>query len=1195
MAQSNIDRVGASFDILADSLNRFLTRVVSVDDNSSWIDILEYTDNQRSGSRGNQKYSALDPQCSLRFITEGTTNRYQPGWRPLKRFLDRPEEALASELRETRNNWAHRNPFSTDDTYRALDTMVRLATAMKDTETAKKLTAQRNGVRILLDRKEEDSTNRNAEINISGDNLQPWREIITPHPDVANGTFNASGFAADLRTVAGLTGHNHTASSGRHAVAESTTTPQSTVFASAEYTDPQLFFERTYLTEGLKDLLGKALSRISGDEKASPVINLQTNFGGGKTHSMLAVWHLFGGLDPEALPQDMQELLDGSEIPTGVRRVALVGTDLVPSGGMSKPDGTVVNTIWGELAWQLGGAEGFEIVREADQTGTSPGGKIRDLLATYGPAVILIDEWVAYARQLVNRSDMAGGDLSTQQTFAQTLAEAVAATPRCMLLVSIPASAEMMPGEFVSDMVDDEEIGGANGLEALTALLQIINRQAEQWRPAEANESFEIVRRRIFQEVSDEDQEKIRLIAATVRTFYSKNETYFPSDAARPDYQSKIERCYPIHPELFDRLYQDWSTLPRFQRTRGVLRLMSTIVSHLWQSENNGPLILPSDVPLGESAVVNELTQYLDDNWKAIITHDVDGDVPRGIDNKSSLFGPRHVARRLAHTVFLGAAPRSRGTGIESSYINLGTAVPGDKLGNFHSALEALSNQSTYFYENNGRYWFDTARNITSTVRELAEALSVEDVNAEISSRLQGLTDAWNRKNRGNVKVINSPASTGDILDEENLRLVIVPPSAPVASNNDLGAAGTWTRSAVTNTGLKPRTYKNSLVFLAADARRTDNLSDSVRQFLAWQSVKEDADTLDLTVSTINQAKSNSERWNRTVDDQLADSYQWVVEPIESTDATLDFVDMDHQAIHSGNEVIPRSIDKLQNISAFANQQAARLIADSLTLHTKDRWAEQGSYSLGDLWDMYPKYLYMQRVLGRGVIEEGLRRAGEGTFDFNDRPFAFADGVTGSGDDAVYSNLRWPDMDSGLPAGSLPDSLLLVHPDAARTQFRREEAERQAREAAEAARRAAEADSADGFTGPGENGVRAGVSDLPGVIGSHSGVTSGPSAGGVGGGDDAGGDDGPDVTPPADDRKTRFTATFRLSPSGGMGKYAIIDDEILQHLKTLETSGGSVTITLDVEASASEGFDEKTRSMIDGSLAEMEYAEGQFE
>lgn len=1193
MAQSNRGRVNDGFEILAQALDAFLTRVIAVDDNSSWIDILELTDNQRSNGRGRQEYSATDPQCSLRFITEGTTNRFRSNWWPLRRYLDRPEEALASELRETRNLWAHNAAFNVDDTYRALDTMQRLATAIKDKKSAEELAAQRNGVRIIQGRKEDEETSRTADINISGDNLQPWRQIVTPHPDVANGTFNASGFAADLHTVATLSTNDRHRSTGRHSARSDIEagTDDNQVSAGADYTDPQRFFDRTYLTEGLKDLLTKALRRTAGDTNASPVINLQTNFGGGKTHSMLAVWHLFGRIDRASLPQDMQDLLATDElaqslapldgqIPSNIRRVALVGTELVAAGKMTKPDGTVVNTIWGELAWQLGGAEAYEIVKDSDLSGTNPGENLRHLLESHGPAVILIDEWVAYARQLVGRTGLAGGDLSTQQTFAQSLAQAVAATPQCMLMVSIPASAEMKPGEYVDGMVDDEEIGGANGREALTALLQIINRQAEQWRPAESNESFEIVRRRIFEEVSDSDQEKIRLIAQTMRTFYAKNEASFPPDAVRPDYASKIERCYPIHPELFDRLYQDWATLPRFQRTRGVLRLMSTIVSELWRSENNSPLILPSDVPIGKPSVTNELAQYLDDNWKPVISTDVDGTVPHDIDNRSALFGPRRVTTRLARTVFFGAAPRTRGTGIESRYITLGTAVPGDKIGNFHSALSAMSNRSTHFYENNSQYWFDTATNITSEVRERAEALSTEDINGELSSRLQALTDEWNRTHRNSVKVLCTPASNGDILDEEQLRLVVVPPTHPVDSGASAGAAGEWARSATNNVGLKPRTFKNTVVFLAADARRIESLSDGVRQYLAWSSVQRDREKLDLTQSTASQAATQSKKTAQTVDDRLMDTYQWVLEPVKSSDSTYNYVDLDHQAIHGGNDIIQRAIDKLQAVSAFATQQAPTLIANALIQHTNGAWQRTGHYRFGNLWDMYPKYLYMQRVLNRRVVEEGLRYADGGTFNLDDRPFAFADDVTviDSEDFPRYENLRWPEDGSDLPPGALPNSLLVVTPDAARAQFRRDIEERQ-RQMTDAT------DGPDATTGDGSGSSGVSRGDQSGGGGETTGTGERPGDGNTPG----------TVPTPGASTSTRFTATFELPVSGGVSRYAMIDDEVLSHLRDLASAGGAVSITVDVEATDPDGFSPTVQKMINGSIAEMSDADGNFE
>src|SRR5262249_36066618 len=141
-----------------------------------------------------------------------------------------------------------------------------------------------------------------------------------------------------------------------------------------------------------------AVRRLGGDQNASPVINLQTNFGGGKTHSMLALWHLASGPPLGQFPQELQELLGETPYASlgDVRRVALVGNHLGTSGS-TKPNGTKSNTIWGELAWQLGGAKAFALVAQSDADRTPPGEALHKLLATYSPAVILIDEWVAYA------------------------------------------------------------------------------------------------------------------------------------------------------------------------------------------------------------------------------------------------------------------------------------------------------------------------------------------------------------------------------------------------------------------------------------------------------------------------------------------------------------------------------------------------------------------------------------------------------------------------------------------------------------------------------------------------------------------------------------------------------------------------------------------------------------------------------
>ena len=178
------------------------------------------------------------------------------------------------------------------------------------------------------------------------------------------------------------------------------------------------FFRRTFLTDSLKRLLIGAAERMSG-RGGDPVVQLQTNFGGGKTHSMLALYHLFSGAKPAELA-GIDELLEASEVSElpSVRRVVLVGNKISPGNPSKKEDGTIVNTLWGELAWQLGyvaggvksAKEAFARIAADDENATNPGDALRELFVQYGPGLVLIDEWVAYARQLHESVDLPGGN-----------------------------------------------------------------------------------------------------------------------------------------------------------------------------------------------------------------------------------------------------------------------------------------------------------------------------------------------------------------------------------------------------------------------------------------------------------------------------------------------------------------------------------------------------------------------------------------------------------------------------------------------------------------------------------------------------------------------------------------------------------------------------------------------------------------
>lgn len=1000
MAMSNRDRVNKMFETAAPVLDAFLQKTLAenLPDGAEWTLLVAARDEER-GING-KEYSRTDPQVQLRMLTENIPHQLKPGWYPFDGLLSPVHKSYASELRKYRDDFAHNKPFTDDDAYRALDTCERLLVAVGGAQAATEVAAIRLNLRRVTADKDDRKVSSGSTASPDSQGLKPWREVLQPHADVATGNFHAAEFAADLYKVA----------SGD---------PQQ----SSDYADPVQFFSRTYLTEGLRDLIGRAVRRLAGDTNASPVINLQTNFGGGKTHSMLALWHLASGLPLTSYNQDVQELLAAhgyGELPSTVRRVAIVGNHLAPTGA-EKPDGTRVNTIWGELAWQLGGAEGYAIVADADQAGTNPGEALHTLIARYAPAVILIDEWVAYARQLYSQEHSGAGTFDTQFTFAQSLTEAVKATPGVLLAISIPAS----------DNADDsthsagtaEEVGGTYGLEALKRLQNVVRRVADQWRPASSNEAYHIVRRRLFVEPDAAALAAIRHTARAFVDMYGKHGQEFPRESRESAYEQRIRETYPIHPELFDRLYQDWSTLERFQRTRGVLRLMNTIIHALWVGDSDvSPLIMPGSIPLAVSAVNSELTQYLQDSWKPIIDADVDGDEsePVRIDTETPLYGQRRTTRRLARTVFFGAAP-TIGTshkGLETQRVFLGTAIPGDVIGNFHSALTRLADRATYFYTGQGKYWYDTQANITRRAKDQAERLHPQDVWAEMINRLQSQSSQRGQFVRVNV----CPEESGDILDTDEATLVIVHPKAPHTKNKDCDALA-FARKATETRGTANRTNRNMVVYLAADESRLEELDNAVRQYLGWKDVLNNAGELDLTPSQRQQAEEQTQKNSDTATARLLGAYHWLLVPSQA-DPAAPFTITTTKAEGQASSLGERVSKKLGTEGQLTSQLGPATIRFVLENRVPAAW-EQGYISVGELWKLFARYPYMTRLRDRTVLDDGVIQQQSTAWEYDG--FALADGY----EDGRFRGLVLP---TDGRAVVVTDNTLVVKPALAQRQ-----------------------------------------------------------------------------------------------------------------------------------------------------------------
>src|SRR6478752_3436365 len=232
---------------------------------------------------------------------------------------------------------------------------------------------------------------------------------------------------------------------------------------------------------------------------------------------------------------------EAKKLPTA-RRVVLVGNKISPGNPSTKPDGTVIRTLWGELAWQLGGKKAFARIKADDERATSPGDVLRELFNQYGPSLILIDEWVAYARQLHDQGDLPAGGLETQFTFAQALTESAKLAGNCLPVISLPASDTQGSPHT---QADDVEVGGIRGREALDRLRNVIGRVESSWRPATAEEGFEIVRRRLFEAIPGPEAFKQRDV--TARAFgdqYRAQSSEFPPECRTTDYEKRIQAAY---------------------------------------------------------------------------------------------------------------------------------------------------------------------------------------------------------------------------------------------------------------------------------------------------------------------------------------------------------------------------------------------------------------------------------------------------------------------------------------------------------------------------------------------------------------------------------------------------------------------------------------------------------------------------
>lgn len=903
-----------------------------------------------------------------------------------------------SEIRDVRNAWAHFNgtDFTDKEAARALDTMGLLMGEI-DGEAQEELHKLYRTVAYGSEQGSMASSSNNVDTGAGKKSLgvmkttpvaglPSWRNVIEPHPDVAHGRYKNAEFAADLAQVARGEG-------------------------AYEYRDPVEFFSRTYVTEGMKGLLVQALRRVNGLD-GEPVIQLKTAFGGGKTHSMLALYHLLRGRAPSKKITSIKSVLEAAEVnqPPVCRVAVLVGTALDPakSKRLANFPGITINTLWGEMAAQLaldaGNPKLYDFVKEADKKGVSPGSEtIKNLFDACGPCVVLIDELVAYAKKLWKVDGLPAGSFDNLISFVQEITEAARASQNSLVVASIPES--------------NIEIGeeGSGGQQALAAIEHTFGRMEAIWKPVAANEGFEIVRRRLFLDCKDEttrDQ-----VCQAFSRLYQENSSDFPTNAKEVDYYERLRSCYPIHPEIFDRLYEDWATIERFQKTRGVLRLMAAVVHNLWMNQDGGLLIMPGSISLDVSNIRDELTRHVGDNWNAIVDHEVDGkaSIPFQKDQEVSRFGRLMAARRVARTIMLGSAPSTRSDsirGLETSRIRLGVVQPGENIATFNDALNTLQTSLTYLYSNpsNDRFWFDTRPTLRKIAEDRASQRSEEEVEMEIERRLKSI-----RKERPFGRVHVCPDSSMDVSDEQDVGLVILKYKQTYKSNNPQDIAIQAAENILNTRGTSPRIYRNMLAFIAPDQNMMSALREEIKRFLAWKSIKEDSVDLNLDAAQNRETDNNLNRSNQTIEARIQETYCHLLVPYIDRAVDLKTLIWDVISIRGGSDsIVLKAARKMQQNEQLITQWAPALLnmqLDNLL------WRDKNELNVGDLWKLLCTYCYLPRLASFEVLHNAIQ-TGVNSEDY----FAYADGVS----DGKYVALKYNQY-----VGFIDKSGYLVKPIAA--------------------------------------------------------------------------------------------------------------------------------------------------------------------
>jgi predicted AAA+ superfamily ATPase len=800
--------------------------------------------------------------------------------------------------------------------------------------------------------------------------LKPWRQVVTPHADIRQGKFDPSTFAADLGEV--LAGRG-----------------------VADYRDASTFFTKTYLTAGLSSLLIDVMRRLGGTSLAEAVVQLQTAFGGGKTHTLLALYHLFKS------PNEV------SKLPQIKQLVSAAGLKQVPAASVACLVGTAMNvngrTFWGEMAFQLGGEKLYADLAKDDERRISPGTKaLGELLQKASPCLILLDELLVYLLKAggvkVGDSTLRGNTL----TFLQELSIAVSNCPHAIMIATL-----------TSQLSEFFEEGGERVYESLE---KVLGRVEKVRQTVEGTEIYEVIRRRLFENLGDPEHHRA---AATVHwEMYKKLGEDVPLSCREPAYRDEIVKAYPFHPELIHVLYERWGTIPEFQRTRGVLRLLADVISNLYQAKDNEALIQSGSVNLGASAVRGELVKHTGapSVYISVIDGDISGSHAKApeIDRQlGSEYAKESVSEKLARAVFMYSFSGGQQRGATLPQLRVGVLNPETAPPFVSDALDRLTKRLWHLYQDNGLYRFDSRPNLNRILVDREEMIrsepdKVRDFAKKTLNDLIG--DAV-------FRVYRYPTEDRDVADEARLSLVVLELDQTASEEGLPKETEDFVSCILKQHGKSFRKHANVLIFLAPDTQRASEVTDAARRLLALRSIDEHKSTKNqLSEEQLKDLAGRLKEAEARLPAALMTAYRHVLVPDKHK--MIRCIDM---GIAVKGKLGDRVLDKLKDEQKILEKlDPAILIGDRFGLWPADR----ETINVRTLADFFTQLTHLPMLLSASVLPECLAKGVQRSL------FAYA---LGDADSGQFDTIRFNDPNVTGDRCEVTESAWLLRPALAKS------------------------------------------------------------------------------------------------------------------------------------------------------------------